>query len=107
MSTHEVKVWRRYSMNMQLEAPDFYISYNPNTNSLGSFFAGDESGEETALVKDGRYLILNGDWREQYEAVFDEGYDACLKFYLQNKDTYRSSWSNDRLDDLLADEEAA
>ena len=63
-------------------------------------------GEETALVKDGCYLILNGDWREQYEAVFDEGYDACLKLYLQNKDTYRSSWSSDTLDDLLNDGEA-
>lgn len=90
------QVWIRYDRNIQLEMDGFYISYNGDTGADIPIFAGDEPAE-TALVKDGRYYILNGDWRYSYERLVDKGFDACYRFYLKQKGKHGSSWSNDDL----------
>ena len=54
----------------QLRDEHFYISYVPPPT------------EETALLLEtGDCLKLKGDWRKEYEKVFDQGPEACLKFY--------------------------
>ncbi len=91
-------------VNYLLDGEGFYVSYNPNTcgSLLGSFFGGDGDGEETALCvpkgrKDGGtlYLILNGDFREDYEKLAPQGLDACKAFFEGHKGAHRSSWTQD------------
>jgi len=96
----EWKAIRGLSTNYILEADDFYISYAPNAGSGISFFGSDDGDVETALVKKNRdargtFYILNGDWREDYERLLPEGFDACKRFYEEKKDEHRSSWSED------------
>ena len=58
-------------------------------------------GMETALVKTGKikenehFLILDGDWREDYEKLVKLGYGACKDFYENNKKKHQSWWSSD------------
>ncbi|MEV0360115.1 hypothetical protein AB0H71_29055 [Nocardia sp. NPDC050697] len=89
------KAWIRYHRNVQLELDDFYVSYN--SGEIAPFipaFAADNGGAETALCKDGKYFILNGDHREQYENLVDEGFGACYAYFMRHQDE-RSSWSSD------------
>lgn len=79
--------------NYILKAEDFFISYNPNPGGMISSFAGDDGSVETAIVKGENYYILNGDFREEYEALVDEGFDVCYNFFL-SKPELKSSWSN-------------
>lgn len=82
--------------NLLLDCGDFYISYRGNTAELGSFFAGDDDGlGETALCFDGKYKILNGDFRKDYEGLVDEGLNKCLEFYESKKTETASCWTND------------
>lgn len=86
------------SQHFVLEGDGFYISYNPDTsNVLMGFGAGEGSGEETALCHDGKYFILNGDYREDYEKLIDQGYEACKKFYDERNN--HSKWSKPYDDD--------
>ncbi len=64
-----------------MEGDGFYISYNP-----------DPLGPETALVKDGKFLILDGDFRKEYEERV-ESFEECLKFFKDHQDR-RSRWSD-------------
>lgn len=97
MKTEWQKVHCMTSTNYVLEAEDFYISYNPDLGTITGFFDSDDGGPETALVhKNPReFLILNGDYRDSYEKLFPQGYEACKKFYLQQSAHARSSWSED------------
>jgi len=82
--------------NEVLDGGDFYISY-ANTSGGPGFMRGDGDGIETALRrKDGRdgWMILNGDYRAQYEKLMDQGYDACKRFYEQQSAHADSSWSD-------------
>lgn len=91
------KVWVRYDRNVQLEADGWYISYNGDTrNTPLKLMWGDEP-KETALVNKtvGKYYILNGDWRKEYEAIFDKGFDACMQFYIKHMKQHGSSWSDE------------
>lgn len=89
------------SPNCLLQGDGFYISYNPNTSAsgslLGSFFAGDGDGEETALVDErgrGReFYILNGDFRSAYERLLPDGWNGCKQFFDQQKAHAESSWT--------------
>lgn len=97
--------------NQILKNGDFYISYNKDPQgsemaeicgSILSLASGNsdfnESREETALVKEGekyQFLILNGDFRKDYEKLIDKGYKECKKFYNKNKKKYQSIWSSD------------
>ena len=88
------KKWERSAngRNLVLEGKGFALSYNPDTSFLG-IFASDEGGsDETALIKEDTYYILNGDFREEYEAVFEQGFDACLAVFKAHPDKV-SSWS--------------
>lgn len=85
--------------NMLLDGDGFFISYNPNTGSLLPMFRGEGDGAETALCKDGAFLILNGDFRKEYEEAFPRGYEACLAVYEANRSAARSSWSSGENED--------
>jgi hypothetical protein len=78
---------------------EHYLSYLvPNANLLLSQFASDIPGlGGTALCTRSPWkcLILNGDFRKQYEEVLDQGYDACYNLYQSLKAEHGSSWSED------------
>lgn len=81
--------------NIILDCKNFYISYRDNTAVFGSFFVGDDDDcGETALCFDGKYKILNGDFRKEYEKIVDEGLDKCLEFYESKKTENASCWSD-------------
>jgi hypothetical protein len=82
------KVWfRNGGENCYLQGDTFHVSYNMHPSLWG------DEGEETALVKDGNYYILLGDFRDEYEQLIDEGFEACKKFF-DSKPELRGSWSN-------------
>lgn len=97
--------------NLILECDEFFISYQADTSTLHSpadmviasilgvnnEFTGDYGGcDETALcANDGTYFVLNGDFREQFAEVFDDGFSACFALYQQLAVDHRSSWSDD------------
>lgn len=87
------KIWIRNGRNSILEADGFYISYNASPGVIPSF-SGDDGSDETALVENNRYYILNGDHREDYEKLVDQGFAACARYFLAHEDQ-QSSWSND------------
>ena len=78
-----------------LEGDGFYISYNADlgASSFEAMFDSDDGGPETALCKDHKFYILNGDYRTQYEKLVPQGFDACKKFYDQQSAHSDSSWS--------------
>lgn len=83
------------STNYILRGNGFYISYNPDLNAsvFGAFFGSDNDGPETAIVENGRFHILNGDYRPQYEKLVPQGLDACMRFYAQQSAHADSTWS--------------
>lgn len=88
--------WQKRGINMVLNGPDFYISYNPNVNLLEPLFSEDDPvyGQETALVTAKGFRILNGDFRKEYEALVPKGLEACLAFFNSHKERYGSSWTD-------------
>lgn len=107
------KVWKEFPLNSVLQGKGFYVSYNPSTSGkfnegltelatiLGS--KGLKNGEETALVQEGMantFYILTGDFREEYEQLIDEGFDACLEFFRSMKSEFGNSWSTNEEDKL-------
>ncbi len=85
------------SNNALLEGDGFYISY---ATALGlrtiAMFASDDNSDETALVIEGKFYILNGDYRKDYEKLVDQGPEKCLAFYHQHDN--QSSWSEQEPD---------
>ena len=66
----------------------FYISYHPMT----------DKGKETALVnetKRPRFLILLGDYREEFRPLVDSGYQPCVRKFksLLKEGAVKSTWS--------------
>jgi len=86
---------KKGALNQILLGDGFYVSYNGHAQEgvLYGLFAGDRN-EETALVKDGKYFILNGDWRKHYERLFPDGWDTCFSFFKKRNKRYVSSWSD-------------
>lgn len=90
-----------------VEAYDgFYVSFNPDPNpslddgilapiiEMGAALAGfDEAVAETALVKDKRFYILNGDHREAYRRLGPKGWPDCIQYFMDHIDE-KSDWSN-------------
>lgn len=75
--------------------PDLFVSYRPGENfTFGPFFAPDDGQDETALFTNGKYYVLNGDFRTEYLEAFPNK-DKCLEVYNKNRVTNRSSWSED------------
>lgn len=77
--------------NEFVEMDDFSLSFNPSPFSCIPMFQGDTDDGETAIIKDGKYFILNGDFRDEY--LKRETFDSCIEFYLANPDKH-SSWSD-------------
>ena len=78
--------------NEVLEGNGFWISYNPCP--LGS-----DSAETALCIGDENatsYLILNGDFRQQYAELVDKGLSECIEFYKSKKAEFQSFWSSDR-----------
>lgn len=65
--------------NTVINATGFYISYN-------DYDSGIYGSDTTALVDDAmaKFLILNGDHRQGYQALMGKGYDACVAYFLDN-----------------------
>lgn len=104
--------WKIQENNSLLEGDGFFISYVADTsktfrmeltelaNLMGNLVdVNFKDGEETALcVIDGKareWLILEGDFRKEYEEAFPLGIKAVKKVYEKNKKASRSSWSTD------------
>lgn len=93
--------------NFILEKGDWYVSYNPDTNFSSSLsilgfinslpvdkITGKEvSEEETCLNINDVNLILNGDFRKDYEKLSTK--EEALAFYNSKKEKYQSAWSED------------
>lgn len=91
--------------NEILDGDGFFVSYNPNPaggNSLCTMLgklAAVTTGDgafaiqqpETALVVDGKFMILNGDFRQDYEGLVPQGLEACKTFFKSQDDV--SVWS--------------
>ena len=86
------------STNYILEGDGFYVSYNPDPGAslMGALFGSDDGGPETALCRQGEFLVLNGDYRQSYEKLVSLGYEECKKFYDQQAAHAESSWSRKR-----------
>lgn len=73
---------------------DVYISYNARPGGGFSMFESDNGGSETAIVIDGKFYILNGDYRERYEAAIAQGgMPDVLKIYASEAEDNGSSWT--------------
>jgi hypothetical protein len=71
----------------------FYISYNPFCN-LSMEGEPNRKEDETALVKDGKFYILYGNYeREMVEAARTGGFEAAKKIFDSRPDEH-SFWSN-------------
>jgi len=103
MKKKKIEYEQGFGGNLYFEiSDDCTVSYNDFKNLnwaiMPSFFGSDEGRAETALVMDGEYYILNGDFRKQYEKAFLKfGNDpAKIKaaVYDKYKDNNDSSWSH-------------
>jgi len=74
--------------NEVIKNKGFYISYIPRGGTGG--FAPDAGGDETAIVKDGKYYILKGDWRNYY---MHRSFDECMAIFYKSQ-AFKSSWSD-------------
>jgi hypothetical protein len=72
------------------ERDGFVISFNLNPGAGFDSFSADTAEGETAIIKDGKYFILNGDWRKAYE---NKSFDECMKIFSENISEI-SSWSD-------------
>lgn len=53
-----------------------------------------EDQDETAIItEDHKYRILNGDWRKEYEEIYQNGLEACIEFFNNNENS-KSKWSD-------------
>lgn len=66
--------------NSTLHGEGFYLSFNKSTRDYGCV--------TTALVVGNmeKFLILAGDHREQYAALVNKGFDACLEYFKAHID---------------------
>jgi len=100
--------WEKIRNNHILRRDNFYISFNPETglndfgftelgNSIASLIGKPplKDGTETALcVKPDLWMILEGDFRKEYEEAFPD-LEKCKAVYEKHKETNRSNWSTD------------
>lgn len=101
---------RRNNYILQLDE-SHYISYNPDTRSshfdalLDSFIG--ESAEETALVDltnaQHEFRILLGDWRDDYEKLLNQGFEAMVDFFMEKRQQHGGQWSTHERDRATSD----
>lgn len=99
--------------NCILEGDRFYLSFNHGEGKrdidecweiVGTLFGLKHRQAETALViHNGKevddelrnvYLILNGDWRAEYEEPFPV-MEKCIEFFKSQMKDHKSGWSDD------------
>lgn len=93
--------WKTSLMgNYILDGEGFFISYQPflTINAMGTpaepetaLYIGEKGGPR------GKYLILYGDWRKQYEEAYPDK-EACLRVYHQNKHEHAAFWTEENLE---------
>jgi hypothetical protein len=74
-----------------------HLSYNPLRQGMFKLglFAGDNFSDETALVLDNKFYVLNGDFREEYINAFKtEGIEGCCKLYAERAEKFGSTWTS-------------
>jgi hypothetical protein len=77
--------------NKQAYYNDFIVSFLPS-HDCGM---GPETDDgETALIINGKYYILNGDWTLAYSEIASQGADACLAFFHSKEPMFGSSWTS-------------
>ena len=96
-------VWEELRNNEVLEGDGFYISYNKDTGTdhlggmlteLGNTLGANlKDGTETALCYEGRFDILEGDFRKEYEEAFPQGLGACKEVFKKHEAEHRSNWT--------------
>lgn len=123
--------WENRGRNVILQFDGFYISYNPDTSQIQVSpgmramhemmvkfgimpslpqLCGDYGGcDETALCLEetNDHWVLNGDFREEFEAAAENGFESCLLLYKQLRVKHRSSWSDGDMDEYEEDEDEA
>lgn len=72
-----------------------YVSFNPCPLKGFKILESDTGGSETALVIDGNYYVLNGDFREEFRAMANIDVAKCVDVFENNRDSI-SSWSCDQ-----------
>ena len=90
--------WKDMGHNEILEGEGFDVSFLKRAPD--GFPDAFYDGIETAIVFSdayGRtnYLILKGDFREEYEPLVPLGRDACIAFYDAQPFEARSKWTED------------
>lgn len=92
----------------------YAISYQPSQQLSGGLFSHpmfncETSQGETAICdyRDKRYhyWILNGDFRKEYEALINQGIEACLEFYKSKKKEFGSSWTTGTFEEEEEDDD--
>jgi hypothetical protein len=84
-----------HGSNQLMKVDDsLYVSFNSRPGGDLSFFGGDSDEPETALVIDGKYFILNGDFREEYRKAAEGGIEAMMAVFTSNPDKH-STWTTD------------
>jgi len=96
-------VWEELRNNEVLRGDGFYISYNKDTGTdhlrrvltqLGNTLGANlKDGTETALYYEGRFDILEGDFRKEYEEAFPQGLEACKEVFKKHEADHRSNWT--------------
>lgn len=86
-----------------LHRENFMISYNPSTETsfikqgyenINELYDLQDTEETAVYIREtGQYLILNGDFRNEYEQC--ETLQECLEIYNRESPLYRSKWSMD------------
>ena len=95
--------WKKSSNNETLGGDDFYISYNQDTGvgplsatmtAAGNIFGAEfKNGPETALCYEGKFAIMEGDFRKEYEEAFPQGLEACKAVFKKHEAEHRSNWT--------------
>jgi hypothetical protein len=83
--------------NSLAEYDGFAVSYAGEQHPIMSLrmFIADSADGETALIVDGDYYILNGDWRMAYSELAPQGVEACIEFFKAKAPQFKSSWSDE------------
>jgi len=99
----EKPTWKKLTSNEVLEGDDFHISYNKDTGTdhlggvltqLGNTLGANlKDGAETALCYEGRFDVLEGDFRKEYEEAFPQGLEACKEVFKKHEAEHRSNWT--------------
>lgn len=81
--------------NWTAETLTAYFSFNPCPHAGLKMFESDTGGSETAMILDGKYYILNGDFRKQYVEAFNSGgMEACCALYAKESEEHGSTWTS-------------